>query len=113
MTIHLNSSTPKYSSHSLTNLPEHTYIQNPLLQSQILPPLLRKPPHTDYRTTLAKIACLTQYCEITFNLFDAILVARCTLMSLPHLFKLTSFTRTCIDGNVNEQNQVVTVDQDS
>lgn len=59
---------------------------------------------TDYRSTISKINRLTQHAEITFELLYAILVPRtlfvasCAITGRPRLFKLTSFTRTAING---------------
>jgi len=59
---------------------------------------------TDYRSTISKINRLTQHGEITFDLLYAILVPRtlfvasCAITGRPRLFKLTSFTRTTVNG---------------
>ncbi|KAF7323754.1 AAA domain-containing protein [Mycena kentingensis (nom. inval.)] len=58
----------------------------------------------DFRSTLAQIARLTAHGEITFDLLYAILVprtlivARCAVTGLERLFRLESFTRTCVEG---------------
>ncbi|KAJ6565102.1 hypothetical protein B0H10DRAFT_1096922 [Mycena sp. CBHHK59/15] len=58
----------------------------------------------DYRSTISTIERLTSHGEISFELLYAILVprslivARCAMTGLQRLFKLTSFTRTSVEG---------------
>jgi hypothetical protein len=60
--------------------------------------------HSDYRTTIATIKKLTSHGEIKFDLLYAILVprsifvAQCAVTGEPRALKLTSFTRTALDG---------------
>jgi len=59
---------------------------------------------SDYRLTLTTLDRLTAHGEITWDLLYAILiprsilVARCSITGLPRLLKLTSWSRTTVDG---------------
>jgi hypothetical protein len=60
--------------------------------------------HTDYRTTIATIKNLTSHGEIKFDLLYALLVprsifiAQCAATGEPRALKLTSFSRSALDG---------------